>query len=111
MVDQQRESILSRYIFFSKLYSDRRCNSFGDQQMIAQIRTGDSSKTVAAPMLSYQSSFVLHGIAASMLLSLTYFLIASIAESFDHATTQFLSLSYLFIPLIASFGIQIGLFS
>ena len=79
--------------------------------MFAQTRLENSYKTVATPMLKHQNSFVLHGIAASILLSLTYFLITSIAESFDHATTQFLSLSYLFIPLIASFGIQIGLFS
>ena len=79
--------------------------------MITQTRIGDSSKTPTTPSTGHQNSFVLHGIAASMLLSLTYFLIASVAESFDHATTQFLSLSYLFLPLIASFGIQIALFS
>ena len=79
--------------------------------MFAQTRVDNSSKTVATPMLKHKKSYVLHGIAASILLSLTYFLITTIAESFDHATTQFLSLSYLFIPLTASFGVQIALFS
>ena len=79
--------------------------------MFAQTRIENSSKTPTTPSIERQNNFVLHGIAASILLSLTYFLITSIAESFDHAITQLLSLSYLFIPLIASFGIQIALFS
>ena len=57
------------------------------------------------------NSFALHGIAASVLLTTAYFTIVSIAESFDHAVTQFSSLAYLFVPLIASFGFQIALFS
>jgi len=59
----------------------------------------------------HRSTFALHGVMASLLLTIVYFLIVSLAESFDHAVTQFLSLSYLIIPLIAGFGIQVSLFS
>jgi hypothetical protein len=62
-------------------------------------------------VLKKSNSFLIHGITASVLLTVVYFIIVTIAESFDHAATQLISLAYLFIPLIVSFGVQIALFS
>ena len=63
------------------------------------------------PRLADRNRFVLHGIAASLVLTFAYFAIVSLSESFDHAIAQFIGLSYLMIPLIIGFGVQVSLFS
>ncbi len=67
--------------------------------------------TASDQLQSNTKNYLLHGIAASLLLTVLYFLIVSLAESFNHATTQFISLSYLIVPLVAGFGVQVSLFS
>lgn len=62
-------------------------------------------------LLKQPVGFIFHGILASALLTTAYFVIVSILESFNHAVTQFVTLVYLFVPLILSFGVQITLFS
>ncbi len=61
-------------------------------------------------MLSFMNKVALSGIAASSVLFLIYITVVSLAESFTQATEEFLSLSYLMIPLIAGFGLQVSLF-
>ena len=79
--------------------------------MFKKARIGDSSDPGEISTLNRSKNFVPHGIAATALLTLAYFSISSLAESFDHAVSQFISLSYLFVPLMISFGIQIALLS
>ncbi len=54
---------------------------------------------------------VINGIIASLLLTFVYFGIVSYLQSFNHAVLEFLSISYLMIPLIAGFGVQVALYS
>ena len=54
---------------------------------------------------------IVHGITASLALSVLYFIAVSYLESFGHAVGTFLSISYLMIPLIVGFGAQVALFS
>ncbi len=58
-----------------------------------------------------KNKFVIHGVIASLALSAIYFAIVSIAQGFPHALEQFASIWYLMVPLIAGFGVQVGLFS
>ncbi len=58
-----------------------------------------------------KNKFVLHGVLASLALSAVYFAIVSIAQGFPHAIEEFVSIWYLMVPLIAGFGVQVGLFS
>ena len=55
--------------------------------------------------------FVLHGVIASSLLTIIYFGIVSYLQSFSHAIAEFLSISYLIVPLITGFGVQVALYS
>ncbi|MEM2889411.1 MAG: hypothetical protein QXM52_02985 [Candidatus Bathyarchaeia archaeon] len=59
----------------------------------------------------HRNKFAFHGVVASLLLVLSYFSIVGTLESFDHAVAEFLSISYLLIPLIVGFGVQVSLFS
>ncbi len=58
-----------------------------------------------------KNKFVIYGIIASMALSSVYFAILTVVQSFSHAIAQFANLWYFMIPLIAGFGIQVGLYS
>ena len=78
--------------------------------MFNKARIGNSGDPLESSRLR-SNSYVLHGIGGSALLTIAYFSIVSIAESFDHATSQFFWLAYLLVPLVASFGIQIALLS
>jgi len=61
--------------------------------------------------LGYAGKVAAHGVLAGLALLLTYFTVVSLAESYTHAVEGFLSVSYLMIPLIAGFGVQVSLFS
>lgn len=50
------------------------------------------------------------GFAASLSLLILYFFILSLAESFSHATSQFLEMWYWISVLAAGFGLQVGLY-
>jgi hypothetical protein len=54
---------------------------------------------------------VLYGSVASVLLLITYLGILTAVESFAHALQQFAEFSYLMVPLVIGFGVQIGLYS
>lgn len=54
---------------------------------------------------------IIHGTIASLALLAIYFAIVSLAQGFDHAVEEFISLSYLMVPLVAGFGIQVSLYS
>jgi len=54
---------------------------------------------------------VVHGVMAGLILTLVYFAIVGYLESVNHAIEEFLSISYLMIPLIVGFGVQIALYS
>lgn len=54
---------------------------------------------------------IMHSIIAGLLLFFAYLVVVGFVESFGHAIRTFLSLSYLMIPLIAGFGLQVGLYS
>jgi len=58
--------------------------------------------------LQLKSKVVVHGLMASLLLTLVYFVIVSYLESFSHAIATFQSISYLMVPLIAGFGVQVA---
>lgn len=53
----------------------------------------------------------IHGVTASLVLLTVYFAIVSLAQGFGHAVEEFISLSYLMVPLVVGFGIQFSLFS
>ena len=54
--------------------------------------------------------FVLKGLAASTLLLAFYFIVASLLGGISFALDNFVKLWYWMIPLVAGFGIQIGMF-
>ncbi len=58
-----------------------------------------------------KNKVVIHGIIASMALASVYFAILTAVQSFSHAIQQFTTIWYFMIPLIAGFGIQVGLYS
>ncbi len=58
-----------------------------------------------------KNKVVIHGIIASMALASVYFAILTAVQSFSHAIQQFATIWYFMIPLIAGFGIQVGLYS
>ncbi|MFQ6056389.1 MAG: hypothetical protein ACE5J3_10465, partial [Methanosarcinales archaeon] len=51
------------------------------------------------------------GIIAGLILLAIYFTILSIANSFSHATEQFIEMWYWISALVIGFGIQVGLYS
>jgi len=51
------------------------------------------------------------GAFASLLLFILYLGVLSISNSFSHALTKFKEMWYWFTPLIAGFGVQVGLYS
>ncbi|MEM2237815.1 MAG: hypothetical protein QXR26_07125 [Candidatus Caldarchaeum sp.] len=55
--------------------------------------------------------FIIHGVLASGTLLSIYFLVVSLAQSYLHAVEEFFSLSYLMLPLVLGFGVQVSLFS
>jgi len=61
--------------------------------------------------LTLEARALIHGLLASLLLTLVYFLFVGYVESSSHAVERFLSISYLMLPLIAGFGVQVGLYS
>lgn len=69
------------------------------------------SSPAESQAIKRSNSFLAHGIVASVLLTVAYFAVVGLVESFDHAVAELISLFYLFVPLIASFGIQMALFS
>lgn len=66
---------------------------------------------MSGSVLKPKAVFIFHGVVASLLLSLVYFGIVSYLQSFNHAIEEFLSISYLMVPLVAGFGVQFALFS
>ena len=61
--------------------------------------------------LNNAQKVIISGVMGSFGLLLVYFTIVSLAQSFSHAVTQFLSLSYLLVPLVIGFAAQVSLFS
>ncbi len=51
------------------------------------------------------------GSAASVLLALVYVVVLSLANSLEHASSEFLLLWYWMLPLLVGFGAQVGLFT
>lgn len=58
-----------------------------------------------------ESKPFIFGATASIILIAFYFIIVSLAESFEHAMREFLDYYLLLIPLAAGFGIQVGLYT
>ncbi|HDZ54100.1 MAG TPA: hypothetical protein ENI19_00320 [Candidatus Nealsonbacteria bacterium] len=54
--------------------------------------------------------FITIGFAASLFLLVVYFSILSAANSFSHAIEQFSQMWYWILPLVAGFGLQVGLY-
>ena len=54
---------------------------------------------------------IIYGIIGSLSLLLVYFIILIIANSFQHAITQFLEMWYFILILIIGFGIQVSLYT
>lgn len=54
---------------------------------------------------------VIMGLIGGLILLFLYFVILTIANSFDHAIEQFIGMWYLILPLIVGFGVQVGLYS
>ncbi len=55
--------------------------------------------------MKMKNKSVIHGIIAGPALAAVYFVIVRIA----HAIDEFISVWYLMVPLIAGFGVQVGL--
>ncbi len=61
--------------------------------------------------MTLEAKALIHGVLASLLLTLVYFVLVGYVESSSHAVERFLSTSYLMLPLITGFGVQVGLYS
>jgi len=106
------QSLLQKIYLFQKVYNVPPTQFYNWKDlMFAPSKIVNSTEPLEAPQPRQSNSYLLHGIIASMLLMAIYFSIVSIAESLNHAVVEFISLSYLMVPVIISFGIQIALFS